>query len=278
MVNFVRGLDPMDPYNLTHPAEYLQGVSMTLSGLVSTAAHPERVVKAAVDGFKKDPSEFVGRLIPELIGTKGAGLARGAVARGIEEGAAESAAANLAAKGTKYAEEVPGAGGKDWSGLAQSTEHVSEKAIHYDSVDPKVAQEFLDDQYPWLKDVNNTGEAGYVKNCSHNVVTVDRRMDGIEVSAAPRAQGAHIPPEQLGLKNRAEGHYDMVKSYDDIIRDLQGRGEGARSVVYVSRADNSAHVFNAVNTKHGVVFLDGQSGTLGMLEKDVTPIGHIPYQ
>ncbi|MZD09170.1 type IV secretion protein Rhs, partial [Streptomyces sp. SID5785] len=76
LVNFARGLNPTDPYNLTHPAAYMQNVSMTLSGLVSTAAHPERIVTAAVDGFKKDPSEFVGRLIPELIGTKGAGLAR----------------------------------------------------------------------------------------------------------------------------------------------------------------------------------------------------------
>ncbi|WP_037816089.1 hypothetical protein, partial [Streptomyces sp. NRRL S-1022] len=27
LVTFVRGLDPMDPYNLTHPAAYLQNVS-----------------------------------------------------------------------------------------------------------------------------------------------------------------------------------------------------------------------------------------------------------
>ncbi|MEV5173107.1 putative T7SS-secreted protein [Streptomyces flaveolus] len=91
LVNFVRGLNPTDPYNLTHPAAYLQNVSMTLSGLVSTAAHPERVVQAAVDGFKKDPSEFVGRLIPELIGTKGAGLARGGLRMATREGL-ESAA------------------------------------------------------------------------------------------------------------------------------------------------------------------------------------------
>ncbi|MEU3983947.1 putative T7SS-secreted protein [Streptomyces sp. NPDC026672] len=86
LLNFARGLNPTDPYNLTHPADYLQNVSMTLSGLVSTAAHPERVVQAAVDGFKKDPSEFVGRLIPELIGTKGAGLARGGLRLGLRTG------------------------------------------------------------------------------------------------------------------------------------------------------------------------------------------------
>jgi hypothetical protein len=70
----------------------------------------------------------------------------------------------------------------------------------------------------------------------------------------------------------------MVNSYDDVIRDLQARGEGSRSVMYISRSDGSAHVFNAVNTPHGVVFLDGQSGTLGVLEKNVSSIGHIPYR
>ncbi|MGW5336630.1 putative T7SS-secreted protein [Streptomyces bauhiniae] len=91
LVNFARGLNPTDPYNLTHPAAYLQNVSMTLSGLVSTATHPERVVQATIDGLKKDPSEFVGRLIPELIGTKGAGLARGGLRLAVKEGAEEAA-------------------------------------------------------------------------------------------------------------------------------------------------------------------------------------------
>ncbi|MEV5507614.1 putative T7SS-secreted protein [Streptomyces orinoci] len=262
LVNFVRGLDPMDPYNLTHPAEYLQGVSTTLSGLVSTAAHPERALKAMVDGFEKDPSEFAGRLIPELLGTKGAGLARGALARGIEEGAAEQAAA----------------GASKWSKLARSTKHVKEEAIHFDSVKGRKARKFLDEEYPWLKDVNNTGKPGYVDNCSHNVVAVDRRLDGIEVSAAPKLSPDHVPPEQLGLHNYPKGHYNMVNNYDDIVRDLKARGEGSRSVVYISRPNGTAHVFNAVNTRHGVVFLDGQSGQLGMLEKNVSSIGHIPYR
>ncbi|WP_257003968.1 putative adhesin [Streptomyces sp. SA15] len=72
----------------------------TLSGLTSTAAHPERVVQAAVDGFKKDPSEFVGRLIPELIGTKGAGLARGGLRMATKEGL-ETAAQRAARDGFK---------------------------------------------------------------------------------------------------------------------------------------------------------------------------------
>ncbi|MFD0607317.1 putative T7SS-secreted protein [Streptomyces aureus] len=95
LLNFARGLNPTDPYNLTHPAAYMQNVSMTLSGLVSTAAHPERIVTAAVDGFKKDPSEFIGRLLPELVGTKGAGLARSGLRLGLKKGMEEGAETGL---------------------------------------------------------------------------------------------------------------------------------------------------------------------------------------
>ena len=73
LVNFVRSVNPIDPYNLTHPAEYYKGVNMTLAGLVSTGANPDRALKNAWDAAKGDPSEFLGRLVPELIGAKGAG-------------------------------------------------------------------------------------------------------------------------------------------------------------------------------------------------------------
>ncbi|MFV0133929.1 putative T7SS-secreted protein [Streptomyces sp. HMX87] len=91
IVSFVRGVVPFDPYNVTHPAEYLQNVSMTLSGLASAAAHPDRTLKSAWEGFKKDPSEGVGRLIPELLGTKGLGLARGGLRLAAREGMEQAA-------------------------------------------------------------------------------------------------------------------------------------------------------------------------------------------
>ncbi|MFI5674784.1 hypothetical protein [Streptomyces cellulosae] len=99
-VNFVRGLNPVDGYNLTHPAQYLQNVSMTITGLVSTGTHPERVLKSAWEGFKKDPSEGIGRLIPELVGGKGLGLARSGLKAGVKQGLEE--AGNLARRGPYY--------------------------------------------------------------------------------------------------------------------------------------------------------------------------------
>ncbi|WP_234390127.1 DUF6531 domain-containing protein, partial [Streptomyces sp. MMG1533] len=66
---------------------------MTLSGLVSTAAHPERAVKSSWEEFKKDPSEFGGRLLPEAVGTKGAGLGRAGLKAAVKEGMEEAAEA-----------------------------------------------------------------------------------------------------------------------------------------------------------------------------------------
>ncbi|MFJ6517641.1 putative T7SS-secreted protein [Streptomyces filamentosus] len=84
LINFVRSLNPLDLYNLTHPADYYKGVNMTLAGLVSTASNPDRALKNAWEGFKEDPSEGIGRLVPELIGTKGTGLARGGLRAGVD--------------------------------------------------------------------------------------------------------------------------------------------------------------------------------------------------
>ncbi|WP_250289118.1 putative T7SS-secreted protein [Streptomyces atroolivaceus] len=85
LVNFVRSVNPTDPYNLTHPAEYYKGVNMTLAGLVSTAANPDRALKNAWDAAKGDPSEFIGRLLPELVGTKGGGFVKGLARHGLRE-------------------------------------------------------------------------------------------------------------------------------------------------------------------------------------------------
>lgn len=91
LANFVRSVNPLDAYNLTHPAEYYKGVNMTLAGIASSVANPDRTLKNAWDAAKGDPSEFMGRLVPELVGTKGAGVVKGLVRHGVKDGA-ESAA------------------------------------------------------------------------------------------------------------------------------------------------------------------------------------------
>ncbi|MGW2112569.1 hypothetical protein ACWCPL_39475, partial [Streptomyces sp. NPDC001948] len=53
--------------------------------LVSTAANPDRALKTAWDSAKGDPSEFIGRLIPELATTRGAGTLRTGLRAGLRD-------------------------------------------------------------------------------------------------------------------------------------------------------------------------------------------------
>ncbi|MGA6172477.1 putative T7SS-secreted protein [Streptomyces sp. NPDC012600] len=87
LAGFLRQVNPLDAYNLTHPAEYYKGVNMTLSGLTSTAANPDRALQGAWEAMKSDPSEFGGRLLPEAIGTKGVGAVRSLARSGLHKGA-----------------------------------------------------------------------------------------------------------------------------------------------------------------------------------------------
>ncbi|WP_149179845.1 putative T7SS-secreted protein [Streptomyces sp. TRM49041] len=84
ITNFVRSILPIDPYNISHPAEYYKNVNMTLAGLATTVAHPDQALQNTWEAAKKDPSEFAGRLIPELLGTKGAGSIKTIASAGLK--------------------------------------------------------------------------------------------------------------------------------------------------------------------------------------------------
>jgi hypothetical protein len=69
---FTRSLLPLDPYNITHPAEYVDGLSSTAAGLVHTALHPMSLVTGLLgSGWGSDPAEALGRLVPNLVGMVG---------------------------------------------------------------------------------------------------------------------------------------------------------------------------------------------------------------
>ncbi|MFE7108223.1 putative T7SS-secreted protein [Streptomyces sp. NPDC057575] len=77
-LNFVRGINPMDPYNLTHPAEYVTSLNSLAAGLVVAANDPVGTGTTIVKDFMKDPAEGFGRLIPDIaltIATGGGGAA-----------------------------------------------------------------------------------------------------------------------------------------------------------------------------------------------------------
>lgn len=68
MVRFARSVNPTDPYNLLHPAEYTETLSNTAAGLVYATAHPGELASALVgSGWTTDPAEALGRLAPDAI-------------------------------------------------------------------------------------------------------------------------------------------------------------------------------------------------------------------
>ncbi|WP_448316600.1 putative T7SS-secreted protein, partial [Streptomyces sp. CO7] len=73
LVNFVRGINPLDPYNITHPAEYTTNLNNLAAGLVLAANDPVGTGKQMVSDFMKDPYEGFGRLIPDAALTAATG-------------------------------------------------------------------------------------------------------------------------------------------------------------------------------------------------------------
>ncbi|MEV6175866.1 putative T7SS-secreted protein [Streptomyces sp. NPDC052015] len=97
ILNFVRSVNPLDPYNITHPAEYATSLNSLAAGLVVAANDPVGTGKQMVSDFMKDPAEGFGRLIPDLALTAATG-GGGAAVKGVriaEEAADAARARNL---------------------------------------------------------------------------------------------------------------------------------------------------------------------------------------
>ncbi|MFD5127991.1 putative T7SS-secreted protein, partial [Streptomyces olindensis] len=94
ILNFVRSVNPVDPYNITHPAEYATSLNSLAAGLIVAANDPVGTGKQVVSDFMKDPAEGFGRLIPDLALTAATG-GGGAAVKGIRiaEEAADAARA-----------------------------------------------------------------------------------------------------------------------------------------------------------------------------------------
>jgi YD repeat-containing protein len=82
LLNFVRQVNPLDAYNITHPAEYATSLNSLAAGLVVAANDPIGTGKQMISDFMKDPYEGFGRLIPDLALTAATG-GGGAAVKGV---------------------------------------------------------------------------------------------------------------------------------------------------------------------------------------------------
>ncbi|MGW4199838.1 putative T7SS-secreted protein [Streptomyces sp. NPDC004726] len=73
LLAFVRSVNPTDPYNITHPAEYLLSLNNLTAGVVQAVNDPWGTGKQMVTNFMKDPSEGLGRLVPDVLLTVATG-------------------------------------------------------------------------------------------------------------------------------------------------------------------------------------------------------------
>ncbi|MGK5640278.1 putative T7SS-secreted protein, partial [Streptomyces sp. URMC 126] len=130
-VKFVRTVLPVDPYNVTHPAQYLDHMTNMGAGIMTLANHPERIPSTLLGtGWGKDPSEAAGRLGFDALttiasgGTSLGGVAARRVAVNVAKHGAEEAAARGAKRLGKGAEREAGAA----RGQADAEPHDLKKA------------------------------------------------------------------------------------------------------------------------------------------------------
>jgi Papain fold toxin 1, glutamine deamidase len=132
--------------------------------------------------------------------------------------------------------------------------------------------DFVAQRFPTLPALNPTRN---LMNCDQAVLAVDRVLSG--------DTQVRIPPSSTGgwhglnsLQDRYGGRWGAVSGYDDVIAHLAAE-PGSRGVVFVNPSEGHPHVFTAVHTNDGVVFLDGQRGGLAVLPADVAEIGLMMY-
>jgi RHS repeat-associated protein len=113
LVRLARTLDPLDQWNLDHPAEYVAGLSGTAAGLAEAGTDPPKLARGLAQGlvgtgWASDPFRAAGRLVPNValaVGTDGGGTAADA------SGAAGRAAEGLGSEGDAAAAGTDGLAG-----------------------------------------------------------------------------------------------------------------------------------------------------------------------
>jgi RHS repeat-associated protein len=151
IVKFARALNPLDRWNLDHPAEYVAGLSSTGAGLAEAGTDPGRLAQGLVgSGWGSDPFQAAGRLLPNValaVGTDGGGTAADAgsaaerAALGTGEDAAAAGADSLAgdpAASARPPGDIPTAG--DPVDVATGDVVLSQVDLTLDGVLPLVAE------------------------------------------------------------------------------------------------------------------------------------------
>ena len=109
-----------------------------------------------------------------------------------------------------------------------------------------------------VRNVNpNYPSPGRTQNCINCSIATDATLAGRPASALPSKGPVGIDK----LEKIYNSKFKQVNGPNDIIKEMAQAGSGARGIVYVSNGPGSVgHVFNVVNQKGGINFVDGQTG------------------
>ncbi len=113
-----------------------------------------------------------------------------------------------------------------------------------------------------IRDVNpGYPSPGRTMNCVNCAVATDATLAGRPASALPGS-----PTPIAALEEHFGGTFKPVASASEVSASLYEGGSGARGIIFGYRSTGVGHVFNAVNQRGVVRFLDGQVGGPASLE------------
>jgi len=125
------------------------------------------------------------------------------------------------------------------------------------------------------QDVNiGAGPGSRTINCTRCVIAVDSTLDGAPSSALGIMPGQQLPNARLAeALGRPPTAWQPAADRAAVEAAVGDWGHGSKGVVYVSRNDGTAHVFNVINDQGDILFVDGQTGRLADIEFNDTVNG-----
>jgi RHS repeat-associated protein len=103
---------------------------------------------------------------------------------------------------------------------------------------------------------------GRVNNCVNCSIATDATLAWRPASALPSAR-----PQAISVLEKLFGGTFKPATAESIAAELEAAGPGARGIVFGARQGGQAgHVFNAVNQRGTIRFLDGQTGGVASFE------------
>jgi RHS repeat-associated protein len=284
LVNFARSINPTDPYNITHPAEYAMSLNSTVAGLVQVANDPWGAGKQMVSDFMKDPAEGFGRLVPDIALTVATGGAGAGVkgARAAEE-LADAATAARRAEGLADA----GSGARRADDLGDAGREPGCKCSGREPVDFATGRMFLpqvDVSLPgslpldFRRDFESSYRAGRWFGPTWSS-TIDQRLtvdaigvvfhgeDNLLLSYPHPAPGAPVLPEtgpRRPLERHPDGSYTLTDPETGLTRhflapdDAEPGGDGTALLAEIT--DRAGRTITAEYDEHGTPLALAHSG------------------